>query len=117
MKLRIIALGLAFLAGAHPAFAHAHLLRSQPAAGSTVHAPKALRLAFTEALDLAFCRVTVTDAAGDNDATGSPQAVVGHPNEMAVALHIRKPGKLTVTWQALSTDTHKTHGSFSFTAD
>jgi len=32
-----------------------------------------------------------------------------------VPLHITAPGKYTVTWHALSQDTHKTQGSFSFT--
>jgi methionine-rich copper-binding protein CopC len=34
---------------------------------------------------------------------------------MQVPLNIQMPGKILVAWHALSTDGHKTHGSFSFT--
>jgi methionine-rich copper-binding protein CopC len=92
------------------------LTKSDPAAGSVLKAtPKTLLLTYTEDLDVAFCTVTVTDAMGMNDAAGKPQAVPGHANEMLVKLNIQMPGKITVAWHALSTDTHKTKGSFSFT--
>jgi len=52
---------------------------------------------------------------GMNDAAGKPQPVPGRPNEMHVPLNITMPGKILVTWHALSVDTHKTQGSFSFT--
>jgi methionine-rich copper-binding protein CopC len=41
--------------------------------------------------------------------------VPGHADELTVPLHITAPGKYIVTWHALSADTHKTKGSFSFT--
>lgn len=107
---------LAATFGASPAFAHAFLQKSDPAVGSTVNAaPKFLLLTYTEDLDLAFCTVTVTDAMGMNDDAGKPQPVPGHKNEMQVPLNIQMPGKITVTWRALSTDTHKTQGRFTFT--
>ena len=119
MKLRLSALALctmACISGVSPAFAHAFLTKSDPAAGSVLNAaPKTLLLTYTEDLDVAFCTVTVTDAMGMNDAAGKPQAVPGHANEMQVKLNIQMPGKITVAWHALSTDTHKTKGSFSFT--
>lgn len=102
--------------GAAPAFAHAFLVKSDPAVGSTVAtAPKVLLLTYTEDLEIAFCTVTVTDGMGMNDAAGKPQPVPGHPNEMQVPLNIQMPGKIYVAWHALSTDTHKTEGNFSFT--
>lgn len=114
---RSLAAGLlASCIGTVPAFAHAFLEKSDPPVGSTVHpAPKALVLTYTEALEIPFCTVTVTDAMGMNDAAGKPQPVPGHANEMRVPLDIRMPGRITVTWHALSVDTHKTQGSFSFT--
>ena len=112
-----LALGvLASLSGAGPAFAHAYLVSSSPPAGSILpKAPKMLRLTYTEDLEVAFCTVTVTDGMGMNDTAGKPQPVPGHPNEMQVPLTIQMPGKIFVAWHALSTDTHKTQGSFSFT--
>lgn len=102
--------------GAGPALAHAFLKKSDPPAGSTVHAaPEFLRLTYTEDLNIAFCTVTVTGPDGANDAAGKPQPVPGHRNEMQVPLHITRPGRISVTWHALSVDTHKTQGQFSFT--
>lgn len=117
MKRTILALcTLAAISGASPAFAHAHLTTSDPASGSVLQkAPKMLLLTYTEDLDVAFCAVTVTDSMGMNDTAGKPQPVPGHPNEMQVPLNIQMAGKITVAWHALSTDTHKTQGSFSFT--
>lgn len=116
MKLRTALLALAALACPGLASAHAHLTSSSPAAGSVLAAaPKFLILTYSENLDFAFCTVTVTDSMGMNDTTGKPQPVPGHKNEMQVPLNISMPGKITVTWHALSTDTHKTQGSFSFT--
>lgn len=114
---RSFAAGLLVAAfGGMPAFAHAFLQKSDPPVGSTVStAPKTLLLSFTEDLEVPFCTVTVTDGMGMNDAAGKPQAVPGHPNEMQVPLKITMPGKIFVSWHALSVDTHKTQGDFSFT--
>lgn len=99
-----------------PASAHAFLKSADPAVGSTVHgAPKMLVLSFTEDLEVAFCSVAVSDGMGMNDTAGKPQPVPGHPNELMVPLNIQMPGEITVTWHALSVDTHKTQGHFSFT--
>lgn len=107
---------LAATLGAAPAFAHAFLQKSDPPVGSTVGtAPKMLVLTYTEDLEVPFCSVTVTDAMGMNDAAGKPEPVPGHADEMQVPLNITMPGKILVTWHALSVDTHKTQGSFSFT--
>ena len=98
-----------------PTFAHAFLVKSNPPVGSTVTtAPKVLVLSFTEDLEVPFCTVTVTDSMGMN-AAGEPQSVPGHPDELRVPLNITRPGKIAVAWHALSVDTHKTEGSFSFT--
>jgi copper resistance protein C len=104
------------LGAAAPAFAHAFLAKSDPEVGSIVKtAPKFLLLTFTEDLEVPFCQVMVTDSMGMNDAAGKPQAVPGHPNQLQVPLNIQMPGRITVTWHALSVDTHKTEGNFSFT--
>ncbi|HYP63664.1 MAG TPA: copper resistance protein CopC [Acidocella sp.] len=116
MKLRLAICAFAALAAASPAFAHAYLQSSTPSAGSVLHAaPKTLLIIFTEDIEVPFSGVTVTDAMGMNDVAGKPQAVPGHANQLLVPLNIQMPGKITVTWHALSTDTHKTHGVFTFT--
>ena len=104
------------LAVAPAAFAHAYLKQAQPAADS-VAAPttSSLLLTFTEAVQPLFCTVAVTDSMGMRADTGKPQAVPGHANELSVPVHFQMAGKYTVVWHALAVDTHKTHGSYSFT--
>jgi methionine-rich copper-binding protein CopC len=101
--------------GSPPAFAHAFLVKSDPPVGGTVAAPKTLLLTFTEGLEVPFCSVAVTDGMGMDDAAGKPEAVPGHPEQILVKLNISMPGKILVTWHAVSVDTHKTQGNFSFT--
>ena len=99
-----------------PAFAHAFLVKASPSVGSTVTTPPSvLLMTFTEALEVPFCSVTVTNAAGAAQQTAKPQPVPGHPDELSIPLHITAPGKYSVTWHALSVDTHKTQGHFTFT--
>ncbi len=113
---RLVLALVAVLSGVAPAFAHAFLVTSDPPVGSTVaSAPKFLRLTFTEGLEIAFCRVAVTDGMGMDDTAGKPQPVPGHPEQMMVALNITMPGRVMVSWHAVSVDTHKTQGNFSFT--
>jgi methionine-rich copper-binding protein CopC len=115
MKLVTASVLLASLASASPAFAHAFLVKADPAIGSTVtSAPSRLLLSYTEGLEIPFCSVLVKNAAGAVE-NGKPQAVPGHRNEMSVPLHITAPGTYTVTWHAVAVDTHHTQGSFKFT--
>jgi len=112
----VAAVFLATALGISPAFAHAFLVKSDPPVGATLAAaPKFLRLTFTEGLEIPFCTVAVTDSMGMDDAGGKPEAVPGHPEQMLVALNITMPGKILVSWHAVSVDTHKTQGTFSFT--
>ncbi len=98
------------------ALAHAYLKSSDPAAGASVPASTSrLLLTFTEEVQPQFCTVTVADAMGMQAQTAKPAPVPGHANELTVPLHFEMGGKYTVKWDALSTDGHKTHGSFSFT--
>jgi methionine-rich copper-binding protein CopC len=115
MKLLTASVLLASLAGLSPAFAHAFLVKANPAVGSTVAtAPAQLLMAYTEGLEVPFCAVTVTSASG-TVVSDKPQAVPGHNNEMSVKLHITAPGTYSVTWHAVAVDTHHTQGSFKFT--
>jgi methionine-rich copper-binding protein CopC len=104
------------LAGTSPAFAHAHLVKSNPAINSTVKAmPKMLTLTFTESVEAPFCTVVIENSAGKQIEKGKVQAVSGHPNDIAVPLSIPGEGTFRVIWHALSTDAHKTKGNFTFT--
>ena len=95
--------------------AHAFLKVADPKVGSTiVRAPGALRLTFTEGVEVPFCRVSVTGPPGFGGA-GAPRPTPGDPASLTVELKGAKPpGTYTVRWRALSADTHVTEGSFSF---
>jgi copper resistance protein C len=116
-----IILAAALLAGsvafrAAPAAAHAFLDHSNPAVGSTVPtAPAALRMWFTQQLEPAFTTATVTDASGNNVDAGPARVSAKDPTELDVELKKLPPGTYTVSWHALSVDTHTTTGHFNFT--
>ena len=98
--------------GTGAAYAHAHLTRSEPRDGSTViPAPQEVDLWFTEGLEPAFSGVEVRDAQGSRVDQGDPQ-ISGAT--MHVGLKALPPGTYKVNWHALSIDTHKTDGTFSF---
>jgi copper resistance protein C len=94
------------------ASAHAHLDHSVPAVGSTVTtAPQDITLTFTQNLEPAFSGVEVDDASGARVDQGEPKI---SDNTMQIGLKSLTPGTYTVHWHAVSVDTHKTQGDFSF---
>ena len=106
---------LAFAAiacSAAPAFGHAFLNHADPGAGATLRsAPPRVVLVFSEKLEGAFSGVAVVDAAGRSVEAG---LAVTRGNSMAVALRPLTPGKYRVMWHAVSVDTHRTEGAYSF---
>lgn len=115
MKKVFLAAALALVAS--PAFAHAHLLSEIPAANVAVAAPTTLTLSFSEGLVLKFSGVTITGPSGAVTIDGASL----DPKDDKVLLVTLKSalpaGAYTVTWHALSTDGHKTDGSYAFTVD
>ena len=108
----IFSSALAALGGV-AAHAHAFLDHASPLVGSTVaSAPREVSLTFTQNLESAFSSVQVTDANGARVDQGKAQ--IGG-NTMRVGLKSLSPGTYRVRWHALSVDTHKTEGSFTFT--
>jgi methionine-rich copper-binding protein CopC len=113
MNPRIFLACLALACSATPAFAHAFLQHADPGAGATLKvAPKRVALSFSEKLEPVFSGVAVTDAAGRN--VEASAAVIGG-NSMVALLRALPPGRYRVTWHAVSVDTHRTEGAYSFT--
>jgi len=114
MRPRVLILSLLAMAlGSVAAHAHAMLDHASPAVGSAVaSAPREVALTFTQNLEAVFSSVQVTNANGARVDQGKPQ-ISG--NTMRVGLKSLSPGTYRVRWQALSVDTHKTEGSFTFT--
>ena len=113
--LALAALGLP--AASMPALAHAHLKSATPAAGSTVAtAPTELDLKFSEGLNLKFTGVTIAGTAKAAVATGDAALGAGDDTTLVVPVSdTLVAGTYTVAWHALSTDGHKTNGTYKFT--
>src|SRR5215475_1171596 len=111
---KLITIAIVLFAALAPggAFAHAFLDHASPRVGSTVAAaPQEVTLWFTQKLEPAFSSVEVT---GPNGSSAAGKAQVSG-NTMRVGIKAAGAGTYHVHWQALSVDTHKTQGSFTFT--
>src|SRR5690348_1512261 len=106
------ALSWLLLMSAPPGHAHASLTHASPSAGSALSAaPQEVTLTFTDTLEGAFSKITVTDANGIEVSQGKGQV---NGNVMRVSLKPLTVGSYKVNWRAVSTDTHKTEGNFTF---
>jgi len=100
------------MGGMGAARAHAFLDHASPLVGSTVaSAPREVSLWFTQELEPAFSGVEVNDARGTRVDQGKAQ--IGG-NVIRIGLKPLAPGSYRVRWHALSVDTHRTEGSFTF---
>ncbi|MGA3037643.1 MAG: copper resistance protein CopC [Vulcanimicrobiaceae bacterium] len=95
--------------------AHAFLDHSDPAVGSTIPtSPAVIHLWFTQQLEPVFTSVTVTDKSGATVNDGPAEIDPGNKFELDVKMKPLDPGTYKVEWHALSVDTHRTQGDFSF---
>jgi methionine-rich copper-binding protein CopC len=107
----MIAASALMLLAVTAAEAHARLDSASPAVGSTVSSsPGQVTMHFTESLEPKFSGASVHNVRGARVDTGSSAS----GSTMHVAVKSLGPGTYTVNWHALSTDTHKTQGSFTF---
>ena len=101
------------LAGTMAALAHAHLVRAVPAVGGTVHdAPSEVTLRFSEKLEPKFSSVIVRDSTDKQVDKGD--AAVDKADRMVIRVLPLQPGFYKVEWKAMSADTHKVNGDFTF---
>jgi len=111
----ITLVGGAAVACSVAAHAHASLVRTSPSVGSIMSVPPhEVILTFTERLEAAFSKLTVVDASGSEVSEGKAQV---NDNTMRVNLKPLSAGIYKVNWRALSTDTHRIDGSFTFAVD
>jgi len=111
-----LAASLAFALAATAAYAHAQLEKATPAVGSTVAPPAEIRLKFSEGVEPRFSGVALSAEGGAAVPLGAPS--VDPADNSVLIVKVGKtlaPGVYTVTWHAVSVDTHKTQGSFDFT--
>ena len=97
-------------------WAHSDLQQAEPAAGSSVPSPPAaLRLRFSEPLDLAGTRVAVTDERGQPVDAG--ELALGPPSDRMAIVGLAPLGEgvYTVRWWTLSqVDGHRWQGTYRF---
>lgn len=94
-------------------FAHAHLLRSDPANNSTVAAPSEIRLWFSEEPDIHFSRITLRDSAGKEVQVGALSSI----KQMGLSLALigrLQPGPYALQWSTAASDGHQTSGTVHF---
>jgi methionine-rich copper-binding protein CopC len=103
-------LSLLLAASALPAWAHAKLQSSDPAANSSVKSPSLIRLVFSEGLEPAFSGAVLSDGAGKKIPVS---ASVGGATITLMPLAL-KPGAYKVTWHTVGHDTHRISGTLSF---
>lgn len=97
------------------ALPHAKLKSSLPAAGTTVAAPKELRLTFSEKIELKIAKVTLLRGTEELAALGDVAAEAQAPE--TVVIPITKPlaaGSYTVKYRVAGPDGHPMGGSYVF---
>jgi len=110
---RLIAIATALTPAS--ARAHAFLDHAVPAVGSIVStAPPELRLFFTQELEPSFSGLTLSGDDGRAIATGAASVDPLNRAEMVLKLPPLAPGHYRVNWHVVSTDTHRTEGTFTF---
>lgn len=99
------------------AFAHGALKRSDPAAGDTVaSSPSAVRLEFTERVELRLVRIALAGPGGRAVDLSEPRLADEARTIVVVAPTTPLgPGRYIVRWQVAGADGHPTRGTFAFT--
>ncbi|HEX3984854.1 MAG TPA: copper resistance protein CopC [Acidisoma sp.] len=98
------------------ALAHAYPQTESPSKGATVtSAPTTLWIEFDDELEPKFTGVQVLDAKGARVDEGNAVVSATDLHHLSVGLKPLTAGTYTVKWHATDTDTHKTHGSYTFT--
>ncbi len=102
------------VAAATPAFAHASLVRANPAKDATVAPLRSVQLVFSAHIETRFSTVQVVSASGQKVAG---ESAVGSDNRTLTATLARPlaPGAYRVEWRIISADGHRMQGDYGFT--
>jgi methionine-rich copper-binding protein CopC len=99
-----------------PASAHATLVSSTPAANSAAASGvQQVRLKFSEPIEIKLSKVSIK---GPRGVVATSTMALDPSDKTVLVLSFAaplSPGQYTVDWQAVAADTHRTHGTFSFT--
>jgi methionine-rich copper-binding protein CopC len=115
----IVAILCAFVIAVPAALAHSNLITATatPAADSTIDPPDRIVLHFTGDLEPKFSSIQLMDATGH--VVNKEASVVDATDRKLMTLALPKlyGGVYTVSWVAVSIDTHRTSGEYKFTAN
>ena len=116
MKLRVTLIAAAAaLALPAAAWAHAGLVHTVPRANVVLNSPPAqVRLTYTEAVEPRFAAISVTNAAGLQQTSASPQRSPTDAKTLVVPLEHLSEGWYLVYWRVISVDGHPVRGAFVF---
>ena len=96
---------------------HAHLVRAEPAVNDTIATtPKAVRLWFSEPVELSLSRVRVVRVGGDTLKTGGlrHEGTEASSASLDFSAPATAPGTYVVTYHVVARDGHPTRGSYNF---
>jgi len=114
-KLRIFVMTAALLVPAR-AWAHAHLVRSDPAAGSHVAVPpQVIRLWFSERPELSMTFASLKDSLGKTFPLSPAERETS--GQMGIAFPVSgalPAGRYTLSWRTAASDGHPTSGTVAF---
>ena len=92
------------------------MLKTDPPVGSTVPVmPAAIRLEFSEAIELGFSGLDLSNASGGAIAVNGVRFGDDRHTVLVVGLPMLMAGVYRVKWHVISVDTHRTEGEFIFT--
>ncbi|VVD67092.1 copper resistance protein CopC [Pandoraea terrigena] len=95
------------------AWAHAHVVSSEPAAQASVEAPKVVRVTFDSALEGALSKLNVVDAQG-KPVTQAKGQLDASRKTLTLSLPALAIGHYQANWVAVASDGHRTQGNFRF---
>lgn len=111
--------GIGLTLAATDAMAHPKLRSSTPAESGverTANSPREIRLNFSEGVIARFSGLELRDESGKLIATGNPTVDPADKKQLVVPLDAPLvAGKYRVIWRAVSEDTHRVKGEYSFT--
>jgi methionine-rich copper-binding protein CopC len=97
------------------AYAHPEFQSADPVPGAATTSPKKIRITFNENLIPKMSGLEVKDQTGKIIATG--KAATDPANKKLLVVPVNEqlpPGDYKVEWHAVSDDTHRIKGSYSF---
>jgi copper transport protein len=102
-------------AAATPAFAHATLEETSPAAGQVLdQPPKSLTLGFNESVEVALGAIRVFNSKGQRVDIGDTSHPAGQQSRVRADLPNLDDDSYVVTWRVISADAHPVRGAFTF---